>query len=133
MCYGPTRKGRASTPLPPAPFPALMPPEPEHVSVYVTAADEASAEKLAAALLERRLIACANILPCKSVYRWEGEVHKDPEVVMFLKTRRALAERVVDAVNELHEYDVPCAVTFDLSAGNREYLEWVTGETSPNS
>lgn len=102
----------------------------DFVSVYVTAASEDAAAAIARQLLERRLVACANILPAKSLYWWDGRVEEASEAVMFLKTRRALAERVVEAVRELHAYDVPCAVVFDLEGGNPEYLEWVGREAS---
>lgn len=100
-----------------------------HASVYVTAPDEPTAERIARALLERRLVACANLLPTRSLYRWEGRIEEAREVAMFLKTKRSLVPDVVKAVEELHPYEVPCAVGFELGEGSAGYYGWVDAET----
>lgn len=100
-------------------------------TVYVTAADEAQASRLAAALLERRLIACANLVPgVRSLYRWEGRVEDEPEVVMFLKTTAQRVDEVLSAIDELHPYDTPCAVVWPIEAGLPDYLAWVEHEVA---
>lgn len=106
-----------------------MPAPREFVSVYVTIGSEEDAIALARALLERRLVACANVLPGRSLYRWQGEIEDARECVMFLKTRRALVPAVEAAVAELHPYDVPCCVALDIASGLAPYLEWVDRET----
>jgi periplasmic divalent cation tolerance protein len=98
--------------------------------VYVTSPDEATARRIARELLERRLVACANIFPVGSMYRWEGRIEEARETAMLLKTRVALVPEVVAAVRELHPYEVPCAVGFLLGEGMPEYYEWVDAETS---
>ena len=101
-------------------------------SIYVTTSDAAQAEVLAAALLERRLIACANILAgMRSLYRWEGAVQRDDEVVVILKTAADRLDDTLAAIDELHPYDVPCAVVWPVEAGLDAYLEWVVAETRP--
>lgn len=100
-----------------------------HASVYVTCPDEETARRIAAALLERRLVACANLLPVTSLYRWEGRLEEAREVAMFLKTTRARVDEVVRAVAELHPHDVPCAVAFPLDGGHAPYYAWVDAET----
>lgn len=101
-------------------------------TVYVTAADEAQAADLARALLARGLIACANLLPgVRSLYLWQGEVHDEPEVAMLLKTRRDRLEELIAAVEELHPYDVPCAVAWPIDAGSEPYLAWVRAACAP--
>ncbi|MEM9749944.1 MAG: divalent-cation tolerance protein CutA, partial [Pseudomonadota bacterium] len=58
------------------------------VLVYMTAPDEATAMGLARALVERRLAACANVIPgMRSVYRWKGEIEEDGELIVIAKTR----------------------------------------------
>lgn len=99
------------------------------MSVYVTAPDLDVAKRLARALLDARLVACANILPATSMYRWEGAVHEEPEVVMFLKTRRALFAEVEAAVRASHPHKVPCIVALDVVGGHLPYLAWVDAET----
>lgn len=99
-------------------------------TVYVTAADTAQAAELARALLERRLIACANLLPgMRSIYRWDGEVADEGETAMLLKTAASRVDAVIAAVEELHPYDTPCAVVWPIEAGSRAYLDWVVDET----
>ena len=100
-------------------------------SVYVTCPDEETARRIARALLDERLVVCANLLPVTSLYRWEGRVEEAREVAMFLKTRRALVPDVVKAVKAAHPYEVPCAVGFDLGEGDPGYYAWVEAETRP--
>lgn len=101
-----------------------------HVSVYVTCPDPETAKRIARALLDQRLVACANLLPSTSLYRWEGAVHEDAEVAMFLKTRRALLPEIEAVVRALHPHKVPCVVAFDLVGGHAPYFAWVDSETS---
>ena len=106
----------------------------EVTSVYMTFPDEDSARSIAGTLLDERLIACANILPAgRSLYRWEGEVQDEEEVVAFVKTTMARLEELVARVNELHPYDTPCVVALDIDGGDLRYLGWVISEVSPGS
>jgi len=101
-------------------------------TIYVTAADEDQAADLARALLERGLIACANLLPrARSLYLWNGEVQDDHEVAMLLKTRNDRVEELVVAVERLHPYDVPCVVAWPIVAGSEAYLDWVRESCAP--
>ncbi len=63
------------------------------------------------------------------MYRWEGALEEQTEVAMFLKTTRGRVEEVIAAVAELHPFEVPCAVAFDLVAGHAPYLAWVVEST----
>jgi periplasmic divalent cation tolerance protein len=95
---------------------------------YVTHSDEESAQTLSGALLEKRLIACANILPVTSAYWWQGEVQQEGEWVSILKTRTNLEDAVEKAILELHSYQTPCILRFPVSA-NASYEEWIDAET----
>lgn len=100
------------------------------VFCYVTCSGRDEALTIARALIAERLIACANILPgLLSVYRWEGEVHEDAEVLLILKTRAALVERVTAAVRERHSYSCPCVAVLPVTGGNLAYLDWIAAET----
>lgn len=101
-----------------------------HASIYVTCPDRDTARRIAGMLLERRLVACANLLPIESIYRWEGRIEEAAEVAMFLKTRRGRVDEVIAAVREAHPYDVPCVVEFELRAGNPAYFGWIDSETA---
>ena len=101
-------------------------------SVYVTIDTPDNAATLAKALLERRLIACANVLPgMRSLFTWDGTVQDEGEVAMILKTREGRLDELVDAVEALHPYDVPCVVAWPVDAGAEAYLAWVRDETTP--
>jgi periplasmic divalent cation tolerance protein len=100
-------------------------------SVYVTTADEGEADAIARTLLDEKLVACANVLPgITSHYRWDGEVRRDREVAMLLKTRAVLAETVVARIKALHSYDCPAIVVWPIAGGNADYLDWIGGETA---
>ena len=101
----------------------------KYCSVYITAAGEDEAATIGRTLVEEKLAACVNILPVKSIYRWEEGIEEEAEAVMFVKTRQELAEKLIDRVKELHSYDVPCIVSFTIENGNSEYLDWI-GEST---
>jgi periplasmic divalent cation tolerance protein len=104
----------------------------EAVMIYMTAADEAEAAKLARALVEARLAACANILgPIRSFYWWEGKVQDEGEVALIAKTRADLVPALTAKVKELHSYSVPCVVALPIAAGNADFLDWIGKETKP--
>ncbi len=98
-------------------------------SIYITAGDEEEAGKIGRALVEEKLAACVNILPIRSVYRWKDNIEEEGEVVMFVKTRDELADKVIERVKELHSYDVPCIVSFPIEKGNADYLRWIEEST----
>ena len=102
--------------------------------VLVTAPDAASALGLARQLVEERLIACANILPgITSVYRWEGSVREDSEVMLVLKTATSCIAELERRFHELHSYDVPefCVLEPDhISPG---YLSWLLVGVGPSA
>ncbi len=95
--------------------------------VYLTAADKAEARRIAAALVGEKLAACVNILgACDSIYRWKGRVEAGREVAMIAKTRRSRVSALVARVKALHSYEVPCAVSVSIEAGNPDFLNWIS-------
>lgn len=100
------------------------------VLVYSVYGSHETAKATAAALLEARLIACANIFPAIAVlYRWEGEVVDDDAVAAIFKTRNAVVQTVRDEVRRLHEDDVPVVLTLDVADVNSDYLSWLVADT----
>lgn len=94
--------------------------------------DEASAQLLAAHLVEHRLAACVNQLaPCRSVYRWQGQVETASEIPLLIKTTRERYAAVEAAVIELHPYDVPELIALPVDMGLPAYLNWVREESTP--
>ncbi|HEY1077158.1 MAG TPA: divalent-cation tolerance protein CutA [Rhodocyclaceae bacterium] len=94
--------------------------------------DEASASVLAAHLVEHRLAACVNQLaPCRSIYRWQGQVEQANEIPLLIKTTRERYAAIEAAVRELHPYDVPELIAVPVALGLPAYLDWVGQECSP--
>ena len=106
-------------------------PHTDAVVVMTTVASQEEAVTLVRTLLDRRLIACGTILPTsRSLYRWEGKIADETEVVVLLKTRSARIESLEMAFAELHPYKVPELLALPVTAGNAKYLEWINGETT---
>lgn len=81
-------------------------------------------------LLELRLIACANIFDgVTSMYRWEGEIRQDSETVLILKTTQQQLPELTARICKIHPYHCPCVVTWPITAGNSNYLQWIESET----
>jgi periplasmic divalent cation tolerance protein len=101
---------------------------------FVTAPNEETAEALGRAVVGEGLAACANVLPgVTSVYRWRGEVRRDAEALIILKTTDARAGELTRRVVELHPYDVPEVLVVETKGGYAPYLDWVTEETGSGS
>lgn len=98
--------------------------ERHHAEVHVTCGSQEEAERIAAALVERRLAACVQMAPIESVYVWNGEVHRDPEVGLHVKTRADRFAAIVEAIEELHSYDLPAITTVPMS-GSERTLAWI--------
>lgn len=99
--------------------------------VLVTAPDAESAERLARALVEERLAACVNLVPgVRSVYRWEGSVSEDEELLLVIKTRADRATALAARVGELHPYAVPEVIELAAVGGSARYLDWVRTESA---
>ena len=103
----------------------------QYCSIYVTTGSDDEARRIGRTLVEEKLAACSNIVPIKSIYRWQDKIEEADEVAMFIKTRSELADRVIDRVKELHSYEVPCIVTFPIEKGNPDYLKWIGESTKP--
>lgn len=100
--------------------------------VLITAPDEAVALSIARELVDRRLVACVNVVPgVTSVYRWRGEVLQDREVLCVAKTTRARVPELEAAVIALHPYDVPELVVLAPEHVQPAYLAWLRAESAP--
>lgn len=106
-------------------------PHTDAIVVLTTVATSEEAVQLVRALLERRIIACGTILPgARSLYRWEGKIADEPEVMVMLKTRSARIESLEMAFADLHPYKVPELLALSVEAGTQKYLAWISGETT---
>lgn len=104
---------------------------PDFVQVTTTTETREDAERIARALVERRLAACAQIVgPIHSVYWWEGAVQRSEEWMCILKTSEERFHDLEEAIGEVHPYDVPEVLAVPVVAGNRSYLDWLDEELS---
>ena len=98
----------------------------DEIVVLITAPSADKAAEIARALVGERLAACANIVgPIRSIYRWEGELHDEPEALLLVKTRAPVFERLCQRVLALHEYSVPEIVALPITRGHAPYLRWI--------
>jgi periplasmic divalent cation tolerance protein len=103
------------------------------VVVLVTAPSADKAAEIARTLVEEQLAACGNVLPTvRSIYRWEGKVHDEPEALLILKTRANLFEALRERIVALHPYQVPEVLRLDVAAGHLPYLEWIGASVRPS-
>jgi periplasmic divalent cation tolerance protein len=100
------------------------------VTVYITAPPDAASE-IAESLVEKRLAACVNQLECSSVFRWEGDVVSEEEVILLAKTTDECYSDLREHVLEAHPYDVPCIERFDESAVLPAFAAWREQSTTP--
>ncbi len=96
--------------------------------IYITFPNEEECKALSKKLMDKKLVACANIHPMDSLYFWKDEFHNDAEFVAILKTRTSLKNRVEEEVLKLHSYDLPCIISWEVSA-NKTYEDWIHKET----
>jgi len=101
----------------------------ETLVVLVTVPSREVGEDIAASLVTERLAACVNILgPVRSVYRWKGELCRDDEHLLLIKTVAGRYAALEERVPDLHPYEVPEIIALPVGAGSRAYLDWVAGE-----
>jgi periplasmic divalent cation tolerance protein len=94
--------------------------------VLTTCGDREIAERIAHRLVEQRLAACVNILPgVQSVYRWQGAVQSEPEILLLIKTKGPLIHQVQSTIASLHPYEVPELLVLPISSGSDAYMAWM--------
>lgn len=95
--------------------------------VVTTVGTEEEANRLARELVARRHSCCVNILPIqRSVYRWQGEICEDSEFMLLVKTLEEEYEKVEAAIQELHSYELPEILAFNVRRGEEGFLHWIT-------
>jgi periplasmic divalent cation tolerance protein len=100
------------------------------ILVYVTHKTADDARKMIAHLMGRRLIACANVFPIESTYRWKGKVEECMETVSLLKARKGNWTKLKKEIESMHPYEVPCIMRLQASA-NKSFEKWIDGESGP--
>ena len=96
----------------------------------VTCSSNREAKKVAGSLLDKRLVACANIIPgIGSRFWWKGKIERAREVLVMMKTKKENFTRIEDEVKKLHSYDVPEIIAIPIIMGSKQYLKWIMEET----
>lgn len=98
--------------------------------VLITAPQEEEAATIAKTLIDERLAACVNIVKdIRSLYRWQGAVEDEGEVLMVVKTQERLFENLKNRVQQLHSYSVPEIIALPIVKGFENYVQWIKEET----
>lgn len=96
------------------------------IAVFITAPNSAEASQIADTLIEKRLAACVQIMPpMQSVYRWEGKVERQSEVLLIAKTTQEKFAELETEVRAAHSYETPEIVALPLTAVSEPYLRWL--------
>jgi periplasmic divalent cation tolerance protein len=104
----------------------------EAIVVLLTAANGEEAVRLADMLIGAHLAACVQILPeMESVYRWQGNIERQPEILLLAKTTRAKFDELEREVRALHSYEIPEIIALPIVAGSAPYLEWLRASLKP--
>ena len=97
-----------------------------YIVVFVTVSSIKEARKISAALIKQKLAACVNIINgVNSVFWWQGKVDSSKELLLIVKTRKALFKKVEKVVKTLHSYKVPEIIALPIFCGSRQYLRWI--------
>ncbi|HWE24226.1 MAG TPA: divalent-cation tolerance protein CutA [Myxococcales bacterium] len=98
--------------------------------VFTTLPSADKAAEIAKMLVQEKLVACVNVLPAvRSIYRWQGKLHDENEVLVLMKTRAEHLERLKLRLLEVHPYEVPEVLAVPVESGYQPYLDWIAGET----
>jgi periplasmic divalent cation tolerance protein len=101
----------------------------DKIVVLSTFASAEDAQRVARALVEKKLAACVNVIPViRSIYRWEETIEDEEEVLIVIKSSRALIQELTDEIERLHSYEVPEVIALPVVDGAERYLAWMNRE-----
>lgn len=103
-----------------------------YISIFITAPDKREAKKISSALLDMRMIACANIIDnIESYFWWKGKKEKTRECLVIAKTKKSRLSKIIKKVKSIHPYEVPEIIALPIIGGYKQYLEWIDREARP--
>lgn len=98
----------------------------DYIFVIVTAGSEEEGERIGTNVVKEGLAACCNIIPnIKSIFKWKGEICAEKEVILFIKSKASLFDKLKNRIKELHSYEVPEIIAFPISQGLPDYFKWM--------
>ena len=102
--------------------------------ILCTCPDRTTAERIAETVVSERLAACVNIAPgLTSIYRWEGQIQRETELLLLIKTRQAVYPQLEARIRELHPYQVPEIIALPIQTGSAAYLDWIADNTGASA
>jgi len=103
----------------------------DKIIVFCSCASIKEAEKIARRLIEQRLAACVSLTPgAVSHYRWKGAIETSEEVMLTVKSRRSLFERLRAEIRRIHSYETPEILAIAVIDGDKDYLDWMEREVA---
>jgi periplasmic divalent cation tolerance protein len=104
------------------------------IVVVTTVGTEEQANLIAREIVVRRQAACVNILPgVRSIYRWKGKICKDGELMLVIKTLEGELDGVMATIRELHSYELPEILSFQVARGEANFLQWIAGSVDKSA
>ena len=101
------------------------------IVIYCTVPTKQDAKSIAKILLTQRLAACINIVDkVQSIFSWHDEICEEKELLMMIKTKSTLFDRVKQAIKLTHPYNIPEIIALPIEQADSEYLEWINTETT---
>ena len=102
----------------------------DYIIVFNTCNSEDIASSISDSLVREKLAACVNIVKgIESVYQWQGKIEHDKEILLIIKTRQSLFLQVQNAIQELHDYELPEIIAVPIDTGEKNYLNWIKSAT----
>lgn len=98
------------------------------IMVYTTCKNDREAHVIAKSLLQKRLVACANVFPVNSLFWWKGKIEETVEKAIIMKTKKKNFENVRKEIKRLHSYETPCIVAINIYNADSDYLKWLKEE-----
>ncbi|MFH8110239.1 MAG: divalent-cation tolerance protein CutA [Candidatus Aenigmatarchaeota archaeon] len=96
--------------------------------IYSTVEKKKDAKRIAKILIKERIAACVNIFKINSIYRWKGKIIESEEYALIIKTKNSLVNKVMKRIKELHPYEIPCIICFNIEKGYDKFLNWIDKE-----
>lgn len=103
----------------------------KNVIIFITAESKKTSKAIINLLIKKRLAACVNeIKGVNSTYRWKGRVVVSREILLTVKTKQSLVNKIIAEVKKIHPYEVPEIISVDIKNGNDDYMKWIAEETT---
>ncbi len=105
--------------------------ESDYIVLFITTASTDEAQRISTVLLERRKVACVNIVPrVSSHFWWENKLDSEEESLLIIKTKSSLLPEIINLVKGMHSYEVPEIIALPIVGGNQDYLRWIEESVS---